>query len=64
VYSNLELLKMWCEITPQAIFPGRKIAVLKEGYEASFLSLKTDPTADFMQLFNIQLRVKQGTLLW
>lgn len=64
VYSNLELLKMWCETTPQAIFPGRKIGALKEGYEASFLLLKTDPTADFKQLFNIQLRVKQGTLLW
>ncbi len=64
VYTNLELLKMWCETTPQAIFPDRKIAALKEGYEASFLLLKTDPTADFKQLFHIQLRVKQGNLLW
>ncbi|TWI83216.1 imidazolonepropionase-like amidohydrolase [Lacibacter cauensis] len=64
VYSDLELLKMWCELTPAAVFPQRKIAKLQEGYEASFLLLKTDPTADFSQLFNIQLRVKQGVLLW
>lgn len=64
VYTNLELLKMWCELTPAAIFPQRKIAKLQEGYEASFLLLKTDPTADFKQVFNIQLRVKQGFLLW
>lgn len=64
IYSNLELLKMWCETTPLAIFPKRKIAALNEGYEASFLVLKENPLQNLSSLFNIQLRVKQGTLLW
>ena len=64
VYSNLELLKMWCEQTPLAIFPNRKIAVLKEGYEASFLVLKENPLVQFQSVFSIQLRVKQGHVLW
>jgi hypothetical protein len=64
VYSNLELLKMWCEVTPVAIFPQRKIAFLKEGYEASFLVLKENPLQNINALYQIQLRVKQGQLLW
>lgn len=64
VYSNLELLKMWCETTPLVIFPQRKIAAFKEGYEASFLVLKENPLYNLQSLFNIQLRVKQGQLLW
>lgn len=64
VYTNLELLKMWCETTTQAIFPQRKIAAFKEGYEASFLVLKENPLQKFEAVYQIQLRVKQGQLLW
>lgn len=64
VYSNQELLRMWCINTPVAIFPDRKIAKLQEGYEASFLVLPNNPLDDFNSIFNIHLRVKQGTLLW
>ncbi len=64
IYSNLELLKMWSETTPLAIFPQRKIGFLKEGYEASFLLLKKNPLENFNDLLNISLRVKQGVLLW
>lgn len=64
IYNNLELLKMWCEVTPSAIFPNRKIAKLQEGYEASFLILKKNPIEDFENAYNISLRVKQGVILW
>jgi hypothetical protein len=64
VYSNLELLKMWCEITPKVIFPNRRIAAFQEGYEASFLVLKGNPIENFEHAFKISLRVKQGVLLW
>ena len=47
LFSNDELLKMWCETTPRAIFPGRRIGRLAEGYEASFLALEADPLVDF-----------------
>ncbi len=64
IYSNLELLKMWCETTPKAIFPNRKIALLQEGYEASFLILQQNPLENFDHAFHIHLRVKQGVVLW
>jgi hypothetical protein len=60
VFTNLELLKMSCEVTPQAIFPKRKIGFLRDGYEASFLVLDGNPLAAFKQIKNIRLRFKQG----
>jgi amidohydrolase family protein len=63
VFSNLELLKMWAEATPKAIFPERKIGLLQPGYEASFLSLAGNPLTDFSNVTRIEKRVKQGTLL-
>jgi hypothetical protein len=64
IYSNLELLKMWCEVTPAAIFPNRRIAKLQEGYEASFLILQRNPLENFEYAYHIVLRVKQGVVLW
>jgi imidazolonepropionase-like amidohydrolase len=63
VFTNLELLKMSCQVTPQAIFPKRKIGFLREGYEASFLVLDGNPLTNFEQIKNIRLRFKQGYLL-
>jgi hypothetical protein len=63
VFTNLELLKMSCEVTPQAIFPKRKIGFLREGYEASFLVLNGNPLTNVEEIKNIKLRFKQGVLL-
>lgn len=63
VFSNLEMLKIWCEETPRTIFPNRKIGLLAEGYEASFLVLDGNPLLDFEQIQNIRTRVKQGYFL-
>lgn len=63
LFDNLTLLKMWCEVTPAAIFPDRKIGRFAEGYEASFLALAGNPLEDFEALQAIRLRVKQGRLL-
>ena len=63
VFSNLELLKMWCENTPEDIFPKRKIGRLREGYEASFIVLLTNPVENFDAVNAIKLRFKQGHLL-
>lgn len=63
VFTNLELLKMSCEVTSQAIFPRRKIGLLREGYEASFLVLDGNPLTNFEQIKSIRLRFKQGYLL-
>lgn len=60
VFTNLELLKMWCENAPRTIFPERKIGRLAEGYEASFLVLAGNPLEDFEQVTNIRRRFKQG----
>lgn len=63
VWDNLGLLKLWSEATPRAIFPGRQIGALAEGYEASFLALDGDPLADIANVRRIRLRFKQGVLL-
>lgn len=63
VFTNAELLKVWCEATPQTIFPQRRLGKLAEGYEASFLALPDNPLRDFAVLKNIRLRVKQGVPL-
>jgi imidazolonepropionase-like amidohydrolase len=63
VFDNLALLKMWSETTPRAIFPGRRIGSLADGYEASFVALEGDPLADFASVRRIRHRFKQGALL-
>jgi hypothetical protein len=60
VYSNAELLRLWTEVTPQSIFPNRRIGRLARGYESSFIVLDGDPLADFSNVKRIKLRVKQG----
>ncbi|WP_430965998.1 amidohydrolase family protein [Spongiimicrobium sp. 2-473A-2-J] len=64
VFSNLELLKMWCENAATTTFPNRKIGYLKEGYEASFLVLEQNPLENIAEVnTTIALKVKQGVLL-
>jgi len=63
VFNNLTLLKIWTEITPQTIFPTRKIGFLKDGYEASFLALKGNPLEDFSNIRQIIFRYKQGQFI-
>lgn len=63
VFTNFEMLKIWCEDTPASIFPNRKIGFLKEGFEASFLVMDGNPMLDFAQIKNISLRFKQGYLI-
>jgi imidazolonepropionase-like amidohydrolase len=60
VYSNLELLKLWSETTPRALFPQRRIGELRDGYEASFLALEGNPLDDFDNVSRVRLRFKQG----
>ena len=60
VFSNLELLKMWSETTPRAVFPQRKIGALEEGYEANFLVLDGNPIEDFSNMRRIRMRVKHS----
>jgi hypothetical protein len=65
VFSNLELLKMWSEATPKAIFPQRKVGKLEESHEANFLVLDGDPIQDFSMVKKIRTRVKRGySLKW
>jgi len=63
VFTNLELLKMWCENSSRTIFPDRRIGKLEDGYEASFLVLGGNPLEDFSEVKNIARRFKQGMWL-
>jgi hypothetical protein len=58
--TRAELLRALCVVTPQAIFPTRKLGVLAPGYEANFLVLDGDPTADLGALDAMSLRFKAG----
>lgn len=63
VFDNRALLTLWCEQTPQSIFPDRRIGRLREGYEASFLVLKENPIDRFEAVRQITFRMKQGHVL-
>jgi imidazolonepropionase-like amidohydrolase len=63
IFDAATILRTATATTPQIIFPTRRIGVLKEGYEASFLVLEGNPLENFEQVKNIKLRFKQGFLL-
>jgi imidazolonepropionase-like amidohydrolase len=63
VFDDPTLLRMLVETTPRAIFPGRRIGRLDQGYEANLLVLPGDPLADLDHLREPRLRMKQGRLL-
>jgi hypothetical protein len=58
--SAQEVLRGWCEVTPQAIFPGRKIGKAKNGYEANLMVLPSDPLADFTVVKDVKMTFKRG----
>jgi hypothetical protein len=60
VFTPLELLRLWSEATPRAIYPQRRVGCLDEGCEASFLALAGDPSVDFTNTKRIALRMKDG----
>jgi hypothetical protein len=49
--------------TPQAIFPGRKIGELRDGYAASFLALDGSPIDSLENIKRISVRVKEGNVI-
>ncbi len=61
--DDARTLKVLCENTPRAIFPGRKIGRLEDGYEASFLVLSDNPLSNVLKVRVIAFKVKNGTLL-
>ena len=62
-FTNLELLQMLTVATPQAIYPGRRIGRIADGYEANFVVAAADPSRDIDALQTLQLRVKRGVIL-
>jgi hypothetical protein len=63
IFTPLELVRLWSEATPRAIFPQRRVGCLEDGCEASLLALAGDPSADFASTKRIALRMKDGRLL-
>lgn len=63
LWNNRELLALWSETTPQSMFPRRRIGRLTDGYEASFLVLRSNPLTDSTALSTITTRVKQGCVV-
>jgi hypothetical protein len=63
VFTNAELIEMWTIVAAQTIFPQRKIGRLSEGYEASFVVLRSNPLENFESVKDIHLRFKQGVVI-
>lgn len=63
IFDNLTILKMWCEVSPQTIFPDRKLGLFKDGFEASFIALEANPLEDLAAISKISMRLKQGHLI-
>jgi hypothetical protein len=63
VLDNAYLLRMWTVTGPLTIFPTRKIAQLREGYEASFLVLPGNPLENFDYVKDVRMRYKQGVAI-
>jgi hypothetical protein len=60
VFTDLDLLRLWSESTPRAIFPNRRIGCLQEGCEASFQVFAADPSVDLQNVQAVRLRMKDG----
>ena len=60
VFTNAELLRARSEVTPQAIFPKRRIGRIAPGYGASFILLARNPLEDLRATGEIVRRFKQG----
>ncbi len=63
IFDSSFTLQTTTVTTPQIMFPKRKIGLLKEGYEASFLVLEGNPLENFDAIKTIKLRFKQGYFL-
>ena len=55
-----QALRSWSTTTPRAVFPGRAIGALEDGFEASLLALACDPLRDWDCTGRIVRREKQG----
>jgi imidazolonepropionase-like amidohydrolase len=53
-------LHAWREVTPQAIFHGRKIGRIKDGHEANLVMLPSNPLPDFTVVKDVRVRFKHG----
>ena len=63
VLTPLQMLRMWSEATPRAIFPRRRVGCLDDGCEASLLVLAADPSTELTNTRRIVLRMKDGRVL-
>ncbi len=62
-FGAADLLALLTRETPRWIFPERRIGLLQEGYEASFLALEKNPLQELAALRQITVRVKKGHVL-
>jgi hypothetical protein len=63
IFTPQQLLHIYCTQTPQHIFPRRKIGLLNEGYEASFLVLNQNPLVKIEGIKNITHRIRKGVFI-
>ncbi len=62
-FSHHEILEIVSVITPQFMFPDRKIGALSEGYEANLLVLNKNPLLHRLTDSEILLNIKAGSII-
>ena len=63
IFDEFSTLNAATVLTPQMMYPKRKIGRLKADYEASFLVLKENPLEKFGAIKDIKMRFKQGQFI-
>lgn len=63
VYTPRELVRMLVQDTPRDIFPTRRIGVIEDRAEASFLVLRGNPLRELGNLRRIVVGIKQGEVV-
>jgi hypothetical protein len=63
IMPRAELLRIATRDTAREIFPDRRIGIIEEGAEASFIALDGDPLTDLTAIRRIRAAVKQGNVL-
>lgn len=63
VFAPTELLRIATSVTPQVMFPDRRVGVFSEGAEASIVTYDADPARDLTVLRAPRLAIKQGEVL-
>lgn len=63
IHERAERLDMATREAARVVLPGRRVGVLGEAYEASFVVLDADPRANLGNLARIRIVMREGRIV-